>query len=84
MGYNMFDKSTISNIKNDITNNLGNNVILETNKGRQKSNTSKGVLKEAYPNVFTVCVKDENENERKLSFSYTDVLINAVEITLIE
>ncbi|MCL2461806.1 MAG: Veg family protein [Defluviitaleaceae bacterium] len=57
---------------------------METNKGRHKSVVNEGVIANAYPSIFTVLLAERDGAERKLSFSYTDVLTNSVEITLCE
>jgi uncharacterized protein Veg len=57
-------------------------VKLETNKGRQKSVINRGTVTHVYPSIFTVQLSEGPDTSRKLSFSYTDVLTNTVEITL--
>ena len=56
--------------------------MLETNKGRQKSLVSSGVIKEAYPAIFTVLLDSSSGPKRTVSYSYTDVLTRSVEITV--
>ncbi|MCL2356097.1 MAG: Veg family protein [Defluviitaleaceae bacterium] len=80
----MFDRTDVFHVRNDIQRNIGSKVRLETNKGRHKSVISKGVISNVYPSIFTVQLNDGPGPSRKLSFSYTDVLTNAVEITLCE
>jgi uncharacterized protein Veg len=80
----LFDRTDVFHVKNDIQRNIGSKVRLETNKGRHKSVVSKGVIANVYPSIFTVQLSDGAEPSRKLSFSYTDVLTNTVEITLCE
>ncbi len=78
----MFDKSDVFHVRMDIQKIIGSKVRLETNKGRHKSVVSKGVVANVYPSIFTILLSDGAEPARKLSFSYTDVLTNTVEITL--
>ena len=78
----MFDRTDVFHVRSDIQRNIGSKVRLETNKGRHKSVISKGIISNVYPSIFTVQLSDGPESSRKLSFSYTDVLTNAVEITL--
>ncbi|MCL2048026.1 MAG: Veg family protein [Defluviitaleaceae bacterium] len=80
----MFDRTDVFHVRNDIQRNIGSKVRLETNKGRHKSVVNKGIISHVYPSIFTVQVGDDSNPSRKLSFSYTDVLTNAVEITLCE
>ena len=78
----MFDRTDVFHVRNDIQRIIGSKVRLETNKGRHKSVINKGVVSNVYPSIFTVQLSDGTEPSRKLSFSYTDVLTNTVEITL--
>ena len=78
----MFDRTDVFHVRNDIQSIIGSKVRLETNKGRHKSVINKGIVSNVYPSIFTVQLSDGNEPARKLSFSYTDVLTNTVEITL--
>jgi uncharacterized protein Veg len=78
----LFDRTDVFHVRSDIQRNIGSKVRLETNKGRHKSVISKGVISNVYPSIFTIQLSDGPDPSRKLSFSYTDVLTNAVEITL--
>jgi len=80
----VFDRSDVCLVKRDIERTIGRRVILETNKGRHKSVVNEGVIANVYPSIFTVQLSERDGAARKLSFSYTDVLTNAVEITLCE
>ena len=79
----MFDRTDVTHVRSDIQRIVGSKVRLETNKGRHKSVVSSGVVSHAYPSIFTVQI-NEGADTRRLSFSYTDVLTNTVEITLCE
>ena len=78
----LFDRTDVFYVKNDIQRIIGSMVRLETNKGRHKSVVNKGIVSNVYPSIFTVQLNDDQGTSRKLSFSYTDVLTNTVEITL--
>ena len=78
----MYDRSDVFHVRSDIQRIIGSKVRLETNKGRHKSVVDRGVIECVYPSIFTVQLSDGPDPSRKLSFSYTDVLTNAVEITL--
>lgn len=78
----MFDRNDVFTVRNDIQKIIGSKVRLETNKGRHKSVINKGVVANVYPSIFTVQLSDPPGSSRRLSFSYTDVLTNTVEITL--
>lgn len=80
----MYDKNDVGHVRTDIQKIIGSKVRLETNKGRHKSVVSRGIVANVYPSIFTILLNDGSEPARKLSFSYTDVLTNTVEITLCE
>ena len=81
---NLFDRTDVFHVRNDIQKIVGSKVKLETNKGRHKSVVKKGIIEDVYPSIFTVKLGDEYGTNRCVSFSYTDVLTNTVEITLCE
>ena len=80
----MFDRSDVFHVRRDIQSIIGSKVQLETNKGRHKSIVNKGIVSNVYPSIFTIQLNEGPDPSRKLSFSYTDVLTNTVEITLCE
>ena len=80
----MFERSDVLHVRSDIQKIIGSKVKLETNKGRHKSVVNQGVVANVYPSIFTVQLSEGLDTTRKLSFSYTDVLTNTVEITLCE
>lgn len=77
-------RETLTEIKRNVQNCVGKKVMLQTNKGKRKSKTSEGILAEVYNSVFIVKVDSGLGGERKLSFSYSDILTETVEITLCE
>jgi uncharacterized protein Veg len=78
----LFDRTDVSQVRNDIRQIIGSTVKLETNKGRHKAEINRGIVSNVYPSIFTVQLS--GGANRNLSFSYTDVLTNTVEITLCE
>ena len=78
----MFDRNDVSHVRNDIQKIIGSTVRLETNKGRHKAVVSKGIVSNVYPSIFTIQLSESRDPTRKMSFSYTDVLTNTVEITV--
>ena len=78
----MYERSDVVHVRKDIQKIIGSTVQLETNKGRHKSVVNRGVVTNVYPSIFTIQLNEGPDPQRKLSFSYTDVLTNTVEITL--
>jgi uncharacterized protein Veg len=77
-------RDTLTEIRKNIENCVGQKVVLRTNKGKRKSRTNEGVLAEVYNSVFVVKIDGGLGVERKVSYSYSDVLTDTVEITLME
>lgn len=69
---------TIANIKKDIETHLGEKVTLRANGGRKKILINDGVLESIYPSIFVIRL--DNDNKRTVSYSYSDVLTNTVEL----
>ncbi|MBO1004463.1 Veg family protein [Pseudogracilibacillus auburnensis] len=71
-------------IKKGLEGQIGKRLKLTANGGRRKTVIRSGVLSETYPSVFVVELdKDENAFER-VSYSYADVLTEAVEINFVD
>lgn len=71
-------------IKKGLEGQIGKRLKLTANGGRRKTIIRSGVLSETYPSVFVVELdKEENAFER-VSYSYADVLTEAVEINFLE
>ncbi|PXW81542.1 uncharacterized protein Veg [Pseudogracilibacillus auburnensis] len=75
---------TLMEIKKGLEGQIGKRLKLTANGGRRKTVIRSGVLSETYPSVFVVELdKDENAFER-VSYSYADVLTEAVEINFVD
>ena len=61
-------------IKRKIEELIGTVVRFETNKGRKKVAAREGIIEKAYPNLFTVRIKDKFNKGRTISYTYSDVL----------
>lgn len=79
----MYVKNDVSQVRKNILQHVGSKVMLETNKGRQKSLTHSGIIENAYPSIFTILLDSSSTGpKRTVSYSYTDVLTKSVEITV--
>lgn len=74
--------NTITEIKTEVEDNIGKKVILRADKGRKRIVESEGFLQKAYSNVFTVRISNNFDHERTLSYSYSDILTEAVEMKI--
>lgn len=60
---------------------VGQEISLRANKGRKRILEVDGVLEQLYPKVFVVRFK-ERQIERRVSYSYADLLTETVELTV--
>ncbi len=55
-------------------------MTLKANGGRKKTIERCGILAETYPSVFIVELDQDENNFERVSYSYTDILTDAVEL----
>ncbi len=79
----MVAKDVLFEIRKKLESHLGEKIKLRANRGRRKTYEKEGVLESLYPSIFIVRVDENNYNQR-LSFSYTDVLTETVELSFSE
>lgn len=75
---------SILDIKNSIDCHLGNRIVLKANGCRKKTIERCGVLKETYPSVFIVELDQDKHNFERVSYTYTDVLTENVQVSFEE
>ncbi|QUH25328.1 Veg family protein [Serpentinicella alkaliphila] len=78
----MADKSTLNDIRKSIEGYVGYKVTLKANKGRKRVMVREGVIENAYPNIFVVKIDGEFDSIRRVSYSYSDVLTETVQLTV--
>ncbi|WP_291653914.1 Veg family protein [Clostridium sp.] len=69
---------TIAAIKRDIEDHIGDKVTLKANGGRKKILVNNGVIESAHPSIFVVRL--ENDIQRTVTYSYSDVLTKTVQL----
>ena len=72
----MICRTDITNLKTDIGDKIGQKIIVKGSLGR-----SKATIEKAYPNIFVVKYA---ENDRNVTYSYTDVLTRTVEVEVFD
>ncbi len=76
-------KANVGNVRKAVSQHIGSKVIIRCNLGRHKVDVTEGVITETFPSIFLIKVKNELENtSQTVSYSYTDILTNDVQITL--
>ncbi|MBZ4687828.1 MAG: hypothetical protein PWQ96_1493 [Clostridia bacterium] len=78
----MAAKKVLNDIKQDLESYVGKKIRLKANRGRKKVVENVGVLEKTYPNIFVVKLDDQVSSVRRVSFSYSDVLTETVELSL--
>ena len=69
----------ISDIKRDLESFVGSKIRLKANRGRNRIVEKEGVLESTYPNIFVIKL-NERKIERRVSYTYADVLTETVEL----
>ena len=77
----MICKNDITSIKADIGGKIGQKIIVKGSLGRSKSFEKEATIEKAYPNIFVVKYE---ENNRNVTYSYTDVLTRTVEVEVFD
>ena len=70
--------NVLASIKKDIESHLGEKVTLRANSGRRKISVSNGIIEKTYPSIFVIRL--ESDTQRKVTYSYSDVLTKTVQI----
>ncbi|HLQ72888.1 MAG TPA: Veg family protein [Bacillota bacterium] len=75
---------TLVEIKQGLESQVGKRLKLTANGGRRRTVIRSGVLSETYPSVFVVELDQEENAFERVSYSYADVLTEAVELSFLE
>ena len=79
----MAAKKVIAEIRQDLEAAVGQTIRLRANRGRKKVLERTGVLERTYPNIFVVKLSEQKSSVQRISFSYSDVLTETVELSVI-
>lgn len=78
-------QSDVVRVRKAVNHHIGSKVRIRSNKGRHKVDITEGIITETYPSIFLIEVKNEIEDTlQTVSFSYTDVLTNDVQMMLVQ
>ena len=75
-------KNALLDIKRSLEAHVGSKITLRANGGRRKTVERSGTLEEIYPSVFIVKLDEEQHAFKRVSYSYADILTEAVEVTV--
>lgn len=73
----MICKNDIASLKTNIGEMIGQKIIVKGSLGRNKPFEKEATVESAYSNLFIV---KYDENERNVSYTYTDILTRNVEV----
>ena len=71
----------ITNLKTDITEKIGQKIIVKGSLGRSRFFEKGATIEKTYPNLFIVKYDDE---ERNVTYSYKDVLTGTVQLDVFD
>lgn len=77
----MICKKDITNLKTDIGEKIGQKIIVKGSLGRSRTFEKEATIEKAYPNIFVVKYE---ENDRNVTYSYTDVLTRTVDVQVFD
>ena len=77
----MICRVDIANLKTDIVEKVGQKIIVKGSLGRSKAFEKEATIEKAYPNIFVVKYE---ENDRNVTYSYTDILTRTVEVEVFD
>lgn len=83
-GVTLLEKNNIDKIRQEVEDFIGKKVSVTANKGRKRFVTREGILEEAYPNLFVIKISNKFDSTRRVSYTYSDVLTETVELTVCE
>lgn len=65
----------INLVKKEVMKNINGRVEIEINGMRNKTEKIRGIIKETYPNIFTILINGE-----KRSFRYGDIITGEIKV----
>ena len=77
----MIYKNEILDLKTDITEKIGQKIIVKGSLGRNRPFEKEATIEKAYPSIFIV---KYDENQRNVTYSYTDILTRTVELQVFD
>ncbi|MGL5616888.1 MAG: Veg family protein [Sarcina sp.] len=77
----MEKKATLSSIKRNLEEHVGEKVMLKANGGRKKILVNEGILESVYQSIFVIRL--QKSTHRTVTYSYSDVLTNTVELDFV-
>ena len=77
----MICPNDITSLKTDMDDMIGQKIIIKGSLGRSKTFEKEATIEKTYPNIFVIKYEEENRN---VTYSYTDVLTRTVEVDVFD
>ena len=81
VGDDMICPNDITSLKTDINEMIGQKIIIKGSLGRCRTFEKEATIEKTYPNIFVIKYEEENRN---VTYSYTDILTRAVEVDVFD
>lgn len=80
----MEQRTQIEQIRESLEGFVGRKVQLTAKRGRKKRLVRRGIIEHTYPSIFVIKLDNPEQDaaERRMTFSYTDILTRAVEVVV--
>ena len=78
----MKEINDLNMVRSQVRSNIGKDVIVEADKGRNKIVINKGTISQVFPSLFTIKITNEYDSERTISYTYSDILTSTVKLEL--
>jgi uncharacterized protein Veg len=78
----MAANTILAGIRKDLDSFIGEKIKIKANKGRKRTIEREGILEKTYPNIFVVMINECSDTKRRVSYSYTDLLTETVELVV--
>ncbi|GAB6932041.1 MAG TPA: Veg family protein [Calditerricola sp.] len=78
----MAGKNALLDIRRTLEAHIGQRIVLRANGGRKKMIERTGILEQTYPSVFIIKLDEDRHAFKRVSYSYTDILTENVELTV--
>ncbi|MFO7245659.1 MAG: Veg family protein [Thermaerobacter sp.] len=77
------NRDVLARIKSDLDGFVGHPVRIKAHKGRRRVVEREGTLEKTYPSLFVVKLGPDQQN-RRVTFTYADILTETVELTVLD
>ena len=77
----MICPNDITSLKTDINEMIGQKIMIKGSLGRCRTFEKEATIEKTYPNIFVIKYEEENRN---VTYSYTDILTRAVEVDVFD